>query len=111
MMVRDCRLIFSVFKNFSLFSTKGKLSCNSFALVVNCVIYNARLCVFLGSHAEVELSEGSCLSDWSPSPSPSRASQGSSSGSDSTLILESTKARKRQLVEGPLDSNLARDVS
>ncbi|XP_069388057.1 uncharacterized protein [Paralichthys olivaceus] len=60
-----------------------------------------------GSNAEVEFSEGSSLSDWSPSPS--RASQGSSSGSDSTLILESTKARKRQLVEGPLDSNVARD--
>ncbi|XP_060921976.1 uncharacterized protein LOC133018968 [Limanda limanda] len=61
-----------------------------------------------GSNAEVEFSEGSSLSDWSPSPS--RASQGSSpSGSDSTLILESTKARKRQLVEGPLDSNVARN--
>lgn len=108
MMVRDCRLIFLIFKNLSLFSTKDKLSCNSFPLMVNCVIYNARLCVFLGSNAE-EFSEGSSLSDWSPSPS--RASQGSSSGSDSTLILESTKARKRQLVEGPLDSNVARDVS
>ncbi|CAB1445691.1 unnamed protein product, partial [Pleuronectes platessa] len=61
-----------------------------------------------GSNAEVEFSEGSSLSDWSPSPS--RASQGSSSsGSDSTLILESTIARKRQLVEGPLDSNVARN--
>lgn len=59
-----------------------------------------------GSNAEEEFSEGSSLSDWSPS---SRASQGSSSGSDSTLILESTKARKRQLVEGPLDSTVARD--
>lgn len=77
--------------------------------MVNCVIYYAKLCVFLGSNAEVEFTEGSSLSDWSPSPS--RASQGSSSGSDSTLILESTKARKRQLVEGPLDSNVARDVS
>ncbi len=109
MIVRDCRLIFLIFKNLSLFSTKVKLSCNSFPLVVNCVIYNARLCVFLGSNAEVEFSEGSSLSDWSPSPS--RASQGSSSGSDSTLILESTKAQKRQLVEGPLDTNVARDVS
>ncbi|KAM3623526.1 uncharacterized protein V6R79_012175 [Siganus canaliculatus] len=59
-----------------------------------------------GINAEEEFSEGSSLSDWSPS---SCASQGSSSGSDTTLILESTKARKRQLVE--LDSNVARDVS
>ncbi|KAM3599323.1 uncharacterized protein V6R79_003644 [Siganus canaliculatus] len=66
----------------------------------------ARLCVFLGSNTEEEFSEGSSLSDWSPS---SRASQGSSSGSDTTLILESTKARKRQLVDGPLDNNVARD--
>ncbi|KAM3616565.1 uncharacterized protein V6R79_020104 [Siganus canaliculatus] len=61
-----------------------------------------------GINAEEEFSEGSSLSDWSPS---SCASQGSSSGSDTTLILESTKARKRQLVEGSLDSNVARDVS
>lgn len=77
--------------------------------MVNYIICNVWLCVFLGRNAEEEFSEGSSLSDWSPSPS--RASQGSSSGSDSTLILESTKARKRQLVEGPLDSNVARDVS
>lgn len=71
--------------------------------MVSYIIYNVWLCVFLGRNAEEEFSEGSSLSDWSPSPS--RASQGSSSGSDST------KARKRQLVEGPLDSNVARDAS
>lgn len=41
MMVRDCRLIFLIFKNLSLFSTKGKLSCNAFPLVVN---YNHLQC-------------------------------------------------------------------
>lgn len=47
MMVRDCRLIFLILKNLSLFSTKGKSSCNSFPLVVNCVIYNAKAVCFL----------------------------------------------------------------
>ncbi|XP_076742707.1 uncharacterized protein LOC106674467 isoform X4 [Maylandia zebra] len=42
--------------------------------------------------------------------SPSPASGGSSSGSDTTIILESTKARKRQLIEGPPDSNTARNI-
>ncbi|KAL6467115.1 hypothetical protein MHYP_G00249190 [Metynnis hypsauchen] len=60
-----------------------------------------------GTHTEVTFLEGSSSSDWSPSPSC--ASQGSSSGSDSTLILESTKTRRRQLIEGPLDGNVATD--
>ncbi|KAI9517828.1 hypothetical protein NQZ68_000997 [Dissostichus eleginoides] len=45
-----------------------------------------------------ECNEGSFLSD------------GSSSSSDSTIRLESTKAWKRQLIEGPPDSNRARDI-
>nr|XP_046232298.1 uncharacterized protein LOC124052281 isoform X2 [Scatophagus argus] len=47
------------------------------------------------------------FSEWSPS----RASgASSSSGSDVTIILESTKARKRQLIEGPPDSIIAKDT-
>ncbi|XP_062309209.1 uncharacterized protein LOC134038860 isoform X1 [Osmerus eperlanus] len=51
-------------------------------------------------------SEGSSLTDWSPS----RASHGSSPSSDSTIILESTKARRKRLIEGPPDSSSARDI-
>ncbi|KAF1388898.1 hypothetical protein PFLUV_G00067660 [Perca fluviatilis] len=51
--------------------------------------------------------EGSSLSDWSTSG----ASHGSSSSSDSILlILESTKARKKRLIEGPPGSNSARNI-
>ncbi|KAG9264564.1 hypothetical protein AMEX_G22846 [Astyanax mexicanus] len=62
-----------------------------------------------GIPTDVTFLEGSSSSDWSPSPSC--VSQGSSSGTDSTVILESTKTRRRQLIEGPLDGNVARDVS
>ncbi|XP_063043022.1 uncharacterized protein LOC134437461 [Engraulis encrasicolus] len=60
----------------------------------------------LDTHTEVTFLEGSSSSDWPPSTSC--ASQ-ESSGTDSTVILESTKTRKRQLIEGPLDGNVARD--
>ncbi|KAI9517839.1 hypothetical protein NQZ68_001008 [Dissostichus eleginoides] len=49
------------------------------------------------NNVEESSSEGSFLSD------------GSSSSSDSTITLESTKAWKRQLIEGPPDSSSARD--
>ncbi|XP_074523915.1 uncharacterized protein LOC141788757 [Halichoeres trimaculatus] len=51
-------------------------------------------------------SEGSSLLEWSPC----RSSQGSSSNSDSTVILESTKARKKKLIEGPPDNTIAKDT-
>ncbi|XP_063048691.1 uncharacterized protein LOC134442452 [Engraulis encrasicolus] len=59
--------------------------------------------------AEEEYSYSQFLqADWSPSSSC--ASPGSSSGTDSTVILESTKTERRQLIEGPLDVNVARDI-
>lgn len=65
--------------------------------------------MFTDDSIEESSSEGSSSSEWLPS----HASQGlsSPSGSDSIMILKSTKARKRQLIEGPPDSNLARNVS
>ncbi|XP_063078295.1 uncharacterized protein LOC134468284 [Engraulis encrasicolus] len=68
------------------------------------VLFKAEECT--DTHTEVTFLEGSSSSDWSPSTSC--ASQ-ESSGTDSTVILESTKTRKRQLIEGPLDGNVARD--
>ncbi|XP_071325048.1 uncharacterized protein [Trachinotus anak] len=55
---------------------------------------------------EESSSDVSSLAEWSPS----RASKGSSSSSDSTIILESTKAWIKQLIVGPTDSNIARDT-
>uniref|UniRef100_A0A8C5GYC5 Uncharacterized protein n=1 Tax=Gouania willdenowi TaxID=441366 RepID=A0A8C5GYC5_GOUWI len=57
--------------------------------------------------SEASFSDSS-FSEWSPSRA-SIASSGSSS--DSTIILKSTRARKRQTLEGPPDSTVARDVS
>uniref|UniRef100_A0A3Q3G2E5 Uncharacterized protein n=1 Tax=Labrus bergylta TaxID=56723 RepID=A0A3Q3G2E5_9LABR len=63
-------------------------------------------CVFFVDSSVLDTSsEASSISEWSPS----RAS--GSSNSDSTVILQSTKARKKKLIEGPLDSQMARDVS
>ncbi|KAK7910208.1 hypothetical protein WMY93_014892 [Mugilogobius chulae] len=59
------------------------------------------------SYSEASLSDAS-FSEWSPSRAS--ASPSPSSGSDSTIILETTKARKRQLTEGPPDSTTARET-
>ncbi|KAK7899561.1 hypothetical protein WMY93_020414 [Mugilogobius chulae] len=59
------------------------------------------------SYSEASLSDAS-FSEWSPSRAS--ASPSPSSGSDSTTILETTKARKKQLTEGPPDSTTARDT-
>ncbi|XP_028300838.1 uncharacterized protein LOC114462305 [Gouania willdenowi] len=56
--------------------------------------------------SEASFSDSS-FSEWSPSRA-SIASSGSSS--DSTIILKSTRARKRQTLEGPPDSTVARDI-
>lgn len=66
-----------------------------------------RLSVLLDNSVAGSSSEAASSLELSPSP----ASGGSSSGSDTTIILESTKARKTQLIEGPPDSNTARNVS
>lgn len=66
-----------------------------------------RLSVLLDNSVAGSSSDHTSSLELSPSP----ASGGSSSGSDTTIILESTKARKRQLIEGPPDSNTARNVS
>ncbi|KAL7866045.1 hypothetical protein SRHO_G00112920 [Serrasalmus rhombeus] len=43
-------------------------------------------------------------------PSESSFCSGDSASSGSTLILESTKARRRQLIDGPVDLTTARDI-
>lgn len=58
------------------------------------------MCVFLDMSVEKSPSEASSLSEWSPSRTPEE----SSSGSDSTIILESNKAQRRQLIEDPPNS-------
>lgn len=67
--------------------------------------------------AEKEVSEASFCSDEGSSLSSNEfasswtpGSSGSTS-SGSTVITENTKARRRRLVEGPPDSNVAKDVS
>lgn len=55
--------------------------------------------------------EGSSLSIESTMSSSSVESVSSTISSASTVITESTKARRRQLVEGPPDSKVAKDVS
>lgn len=55
--------------------------------------------------------EGSSLSIETTMSSSSIESVSSTISSASTVITESTKARRRQLVDGPPDSKVAKDVS